>query len=263
MPTATRWRRCCSPTGFFRAKTNSVINLSAAIVERFGGEVPGRLEDLVTLPGRRPQDRERRARQRVRRPRHHRRHPRRAARAPVRLDRARPTPSRSSTPIGALFPRRDWTMLSHVLIFHGRRTCHAKQAGLRRLPGRAVVPGLRRGRDRPRQGPRRLLAYELAPGALLPGPAARPPARRPAGRARDRLDPSVARRSCRTHRRRRPRVVRHLRPARGRTGAAPPCSCSSGPTRAAARTSCSPSAPTPCARTPGRSPFPGGRVDPE
>ena len=30
------------PTGFFRAKTNSVIKLSAAIVERFDGEVPGR-----------------------------------------------------------------------------------------------------------------------------------------------------------------------------------------------------------------------------
>ena len=39
------------PTGFFRAKTNSVITLSAAIVERFDGEVPTRLEDLVTLPG--------------------------------------------------------------------------------------------------------------------------------------------------------------------------------------------------------------------
>ena len=39
------------PTGFFRAKTNSLINLGAALTERYGGEVPGRLEDLVTLPG--------------------------------------------------------------------------------------------------------------------------------------------------------------------------------------------------------------------
>jgi endonuclease-3 len=39
------------PTGFFRAKTKSVIGLSKALVENFGGEVPGRLEDLVTLPG--------------------------------------------------------------------------------------------------------------------------------------------------------------------------------------------------------------------
>ncbi len=39
------------PTGFFRAKTNSVLGLSRALVERFDGEVPGRLADLVTLPG--------------------------------------------------------------------------------------------------------------------------------------------------------------------------------------------------------------------
>ena len=39
------------PTGFFRAKTKAAIGLSAAIRDRFGGEVPARLADLVTLPG--------------------------------------------------------------------------------------------------------------------------------------------------------------------------------------------------------------------
>lgn len=39
------------PTGFFRAKTKSLIGLSVALRDRFGGEVPGRLDDLVTLPG--------------------------------------------------------------------------------------------------------------------------------------------------------------------------------------------------------------------
>ena len=39
------------PTGFFRAKSNSVLGLSQALVERFDGEVPGRMADLVTLPG--------------------------------------------------------------------------------------------------------------------------------------------------------------------------------------------------------------------
>lgn len=39
------------PTGFFRAKTKSVIGLSKMLAEDFGGEVPGRLEDLVKLPG--------------------------------------------------------------------------------------------------------------------------------------------------------------------------------------------------------------------
>jgi endonuclease-3 len=38
-------------TGFFRNKTRSLIGMAAALVERFGGEVPHRLSDLVTLPG--------------------------------------------------------------------------------------------------------------------------------------------------------------------------------------------------------------------
>ena len=73
-------------TGFFRAKTNSVIGLGQALCDRFGGEVPARLKDLVTLPGVGPQDGERRARQRLRRARDHGGHPFRPAGAPVRLD---------------------------------------------------------------------------------------------------------------------------------------------------------------------------------
>jgi endonuclease-3 len=38
-------------TGFFRSKTKSLIGMAAAVVERFDGEVPSALEDLVTLPG--------------------------------------------------------------------------------------------------------------------------------------------------------------------------------------------------------------------
>ena len=38
-------------TGFFRAKTKSLMGLGQALCDRFGGEVPGRLKDLVTLPG--------------------------------------------------------------------------------------------------------------------------------------------------------------------------------------------------------------------
>ena len=38
-------------TGFFRSKTKSLIGMAADVVERFGGEVPPALEDLVTLPG--------------------------------------------------------------------------------------------------------------------------------------------------------------------------------------------------------------------
>jgi endonuclease-3 len=39
------------PTGFFRNKTRSIMGMASALVERFGGEVPRKLSDLVTLPG--------------------------------------------------------------------------------------------------------------------------------------------------------------------------------------------------------------------
>lgn len=39
------------PTGFFRNKTRSLLGMAGAVVERFGGEVPSAMEDLVTLPG--------------------------------------------------------------------------------------------------------------------------------------------------------------------------------------------------------------------
>ena len=38
-------------TGFFRNKTRSIMGMAAALVERFGGEVPHRMSDLVTIPG--------------------------------------------------------------------------------------------------------------------------------------------------------------------------------------------------------------------
>jgi endonuclease-3 len=116
------------PTGFFRAKTESVLGLSAALVERFDGQVPGRLSDLVSLPG-------------VGRKTanvvlgnafavpgitvdtHFARLVRRwewvdeaTAKDPVKTEHA----------VGALFPRADWTMLCHHVIWHGRRRCHAK-----------------------------------------------------------------------------------------------------------------------------------------
>ena len=113
------------PLGFFRAKTESLLKLSQALVERYDGQVPARLEDLVTLPG-------------VGRKTanvvlgnafgipgitvdtHFGRLARRFGWTdetdPVKVEHA----------IGALFPKRDWTMLSHHLIWHGRRVCHAR-----------------------------------------------------------------------------------------------------------------------------------------
>ena len=54
-------------TGFFRSKTRSLIGMAGALVERFGGEVPAAIEDLVTLPGVGPQDRQRGPQRRFRR----------------------------------------------------------------------------------------------------------------------------------------------------------------------------------------------------
>jgi len=47
----TEVERLIMPTGFFREKTKSIMGASRALVERFGGEVPPRMEDLITLPG--------------------------------------------------------------------------------------------------------------------------------------------------------------------------------------------------------------------
>jgi endonuclease III len=114
------------PTGFFRAKTKAVLGLSAAIRDSFGGEVPGRLVDLVTLPG----------------------VGRKTANVVLgnafgvpgitvdthfaRLSRrfgwtSQDDPVKIEQEVGELFPKSEWTMLSHRLIWHGRRVCHARK----------------------------------------------------------------------------------------------------------------------------------------
>jgi endonuclease-3 len=114
------------PTGFYRNKANSLIRLGAELVERFDGEVPATLDQLVTLPG-------------VGR-----------KTANVILGNAFGTPgitvdthfgrlvrrwrwTEQTDPVkvehavGELVERRDWTLLSHRVIFHGRRVCHARK----------------------------------------------------------------------------------------------------------------------------------------
>lgn len=136
------------PTGFFRAKTKSVMGLSAAIRDRFNGEVPARLEDLVTLPG-------------VGRKTANvvlgnafgvpgitvDTHLGRLARRfgwtdeedPVKVEHA----------VGALLPRKDWTQQSHVLIFHGRRICHARRPACGACPVARLCPSYGAGETDP------------------------------------------------------------------------------------------------------------------
>ena len=113
-------------TGFFRNKTKSLIALGKALVERFNGQVPDTMEHLVTLPG----------------------VGRKTAnvilgnafnknegvvvdthvgRLSVRLGLTRQTdPVKAEQELMKLVDREEWTMLAHVLIFHGRRVCFAR-----------------------------------------------------------------------------------------------------------------------------------------
>jgi len=113
-------------TGFFRAKTDSLIKLGQALVERYDGEVPARLDDLVTLPG----------------------VGRKTANVVLgnafgvpgitvdthfgRLSRrfgwtTEEDPVKVEHQVGRLFPNKEWTVLSHRLIWHGRRVCHSRK----------------------------------------------------------------------------------------------------------------------------------------
>lgn len=132
------------PLGFFRAKTDSLLKLSAALVADHNGEVPAKLDDLVKLPG-------------VGRKTanvvlgnafdipgitvdtHFGRLVRRFGWTeetdPVKVEHA----------IGALFPKRDWTMLSHHVIWHGRRICHAKKPACGACPVAKLCPSFGAG----------------------------------------------------------------------------------------------------------------------
>ena len=136
------------PTGFFRAKTNSLIKLGHELCERFDGEVPGRLEDLVTLPG-------------VGRKTANvvlgdafgvpgitvDTHLGRLARRFGWTDETDPVKAEHA--IGALFPRKDWVMLNHRVIFHGRRCCHARRPACGVCPVATLCPAFGEGPTEP------------------------------------------------------------------------------------------------------------------
>lgn len=132
------------PLGFFRAKTESLLKLSAALVADHNGEVPGRLEDLVTLPG----------------------VGRKTANVVLgnafgvpgitvdthfgRLVRrfgwtAETDPVKVEFAIAEIFPKNDWTMLSHHVIWHGRRCCHAKKPACGACPLASMCPSYGEG----------------------------------------------------------------------------------------------------------------------
>ncbi len=132
------------PLGFFRAKTESLVKLSAALVESHGGEVPPRLTDQVGLPG-------------VGRESGNvvlgnafgipgitvDTHFGRLAR---RFGWTEETdPVKVEHEVGALFPKKDWTLLSHHLIWHGRRRCHARNPACGACPLARLCPSYGEG----------------------------------------------------------------------------------------------------------------------
>ena len=117
--------RIIGPTGFFRAKSESLLKLSSALVERYDGRVPGTLEELVTLPavGRKTANvvlGEAFGVPGITVDTHFGRLSRRFG-FTVETD-----PVKVEHEVGALFPKKDWVLLSHHLIWHGRRICHAR-----------------------------------------------------------------------------------------------------------------------------------------
>jgi endonuclease-3 len=115
------------PTGFFRNKTRSLLGMAGGLLDRFGGAVPDRMEDLVTLPG----------------------VGRKTANVILGTAFGKPAGVVVDTHVGRLsrrlgltrlsdpvkvervlmklFPQKNWTLLSHLLIFHGRRVCLARR----------------------------------------------------------------------------------------------------------------------------------------
>ncbi|MFC7918005.1 endonuclease III [Streptomyces sp. NPDC057386] len=160
------------PCGFFRAKTRSVIGLSKALVEEYGGEVPGKLEELVKLPG----------------------VGRKTAFVVLGNAFGRPgitvdthfqrlvrrwqwtdetDPDKIEAAVGSLFPRSDWTDLSHHVIWHGRRICHARKPACGACPIAPLCPAYGEGETDPDKA-RKLLKYEKGgfPGQRLNPPQA-------------------------------------------------------------------------------------------
>ena len=131
-------------TGFFRNKTSSLIKLGQALVERFDGEVPRTLKELITLPG----------------------FGRKTANVVLgnafgvpgitvdthfgRLARrwgwtTETDPVKVEHVINALIPKKDWTLLSHRVIWHGRRICHARKPACGACPIARLCPSFGEG----------------------------------------------------------------------------------------------------------------------
>lgn len=137
------------PTGFYNQKTKSVRGACRAIVERFGGEVPRTVAELVTLPG-------------VARktanivqgnayPKEHARDPDAGIAVDTHVRRLaqrlgfsdEKDPDRIERDLMALLPRRQWFSFTYVLIDHGRAVCRAPTPRCEECPVSDLCPSSR------------------------------------------------------------------------------------------------------------------------
>jgi endonuclease-3 len=114
------------PTGFFHAKANTLIALGQALCDRFGGEVPDTMAELVSLPGVGRKTASVVLGDAFGKPAltidtHF-------ARLAKRFGWMTQTdPVKIEQDVAALLPRKEWTDASHRVIWHGRRVCHARR----------------------------------------------------------------------------------------------------------------------------------------
>lgn len=139
-----------APTGFFRQKAQTIQQMAQRLCDDFGGDVPGNLDDLVSLPG-------------VGR-----------KTANVVLGNAFDIPGitvdthfgrlarrfgwteqkntdKIEADVAALFPEKDYTMLSHYVVWHGRRICHARKPACGACPVASLCPSFGEGPTDPEQ----------------------------------------------------------------------------------------------------------------
>ncbi|MDO8307063.1 MAG: endonuclease III [Actinomycetota bacterium] len=133
-----------APTGFFRQKARTLVAIGQHVCARFGGEVPARLTDLVTLPG----------------------VGRKTANVVLgeafgipgitvdthlgRLARRlgwteHEDPGKVELELQGLFARKDWTRMSQLVIWHGRRRCHARRPACGACPVARWCPSFGEG----------------------------------------------------------------------------------------------------------------------
>lgn len=113
-------------TGFYRAKAKSIMGCAKGIVKNFGGKLPNRMEDLITLPG-------------VGRKTANvilgnlydtpgmvvDTHMKRLANRLGLTDKQ--DPHKIEIELCEVIPKKDWTLFSHLIIWHGRRRCYARK----------------------------------------------------------------------------------------------------------------------------------------